>query len=114
MMNIRPSLACAIACATLRGQPTNLDIHLQRRHAVRRARDLEVHVAHGVLNALDIGQNRLFAGGLALAVIRPIATPATGALIGTPASISESVLPQVEPIEVEPFELSTSETTRIV
>ena len=40
--------------------------------------------------------------------------PATGALIGTPASIRARVEPQVEPIEVEPFELSTSETTRIV
>ncbi len=47
-------------------------------------------------------------------VMRPIATPATGALIGTPASIRLSVLPQVEAIEVEPFELSTSETTRMV
>ncbi len=43
-----------------------------------------------------------------------MATPATGALIGTPASISDRVLPHTEPIDVEPFELSTSETTRIV
>ena len=47
-------------------------------------------------------------------VIRPMATPATGALIGTPASISASVLPQTLAIEVEPLELSTSETRRIV
>ena len=59
----------------------------------------------GVFAALEVSP---------VAVIRPIATPATGALIGTPASISESVLPQTEPIEVEPFELSTSETTRMV
>src|SRR5919204_475385 len=45
---------------------------------------------------------------------RPIATPPMGALIGTPASMSESVEPQVEAIEVEPFEESTSDTTRIV
>ena len=39
--------------------------------------------------------------------------PATGAWIGTPPSISASVEPQTEPIEVEPLELSTSDTTRI-
>ena len=55
-----------------------------------------------------------YVAGLAASVIRPIATPATGALIGTPASISARVLPQTAPIEVEPLELSTSETTRIV
>ena len=40
--------------------------------------------------------------------MRPIAAPATGALIGTPASMSASVEPQVEAIEVEPLELTTS------
>ena len=38
--------------------------------------------------------------------------PATGALIGTPASISDSDEPQTEPIEVEPLERSTSDTRR--
>ena len=36
--------------------------------------------------------------------------PATGALIGTPASISESVEPQTEPIDDEPFDSSVSDT----
>ncbi len=45
---------------------------------------------------------------------RPIAIPATGALIGTPASISASVDPHTDAIEVEPFELRISETSRIV
>ena len=40
--------------------------------------------------------------------------PETGALIGTPASISESVEPQTEPIDDEPFDSSVSETIRIV
>ena len=40
--------------------------------------------------------------------------PATGALIGTPAAISDSVEPQTEPIDVEPLDWRTSETTRIV
>ena len=39
--------------------------------------------------------------------------PATGALIGTPASMSASVEPQVEAIEEEPFDSSTSDTTRM-
>ena len=40
--------------------------------------------------------------------------PPTGALIGTPASISESVDPQTEPIDDEPFDSSVSDTIRIV
>ena len=40
--------------------------------------------------------------------------PATGALIGTPASISDRLDAQTDAIEVEPFELSTSETRRSV
>ena len=44
---------------------------------------------------------------------RPIATPATGALIGTPASISARLVPHTEAIELEPFDSRISETTRI-
>ena len=33
-----------------------------------------------------------------------MAIPATGAFSGTPASISDSVDPQTEPIDVEPFD----------
>ena len=40
--------------------------------------------------------------------------PETGALIGTPASMSESVEPQTDPIDEEPFDSSVSETRRIV
>ena len=40
--------------------------------------------------------------------------PATGSLIGTPAAISDSVEPQTDAMEVDPFEASTSETTRRV
>ncbi|CAB4861919.1 unannotated protein [freshwater metagenome] len=40
--------------------------------------------------------------------------PATGALIGTPASMSDRLLEQTEAIEVEPFEASTSDTRRSV
>ena len=46
--------------------------------------------------------------------MRPIATPATGALIGTPASISASVPPQTVAIDDEPFDSVISETMRIV
>ena len=42
----------------------------------------------------------------------PIDTPATGALIGTPASISARLVPQTVAIELEPFDSRTSETTR--
>src|ERR687886_549007 len=40
--------------------------------------------------------------------------PPTGALIGTPASCSESVEPETDPMEDEPFDSSVSETIRIV
>ena len=40
--------------------------------------------------------------------------PPTGALIGTPASMSASVEPHTEPIDDEPFDSSISETMRIV
>ena len=40
--------------------------------------------------------------------------PATGALIGTPASISASELPQTLAIDDEPFDSRISETTRMV
>src|ERR687889_2355588 len=46
--------------------------------------------------------------------MRPMATPATGALSGTPASISDSEEPQTEAIELEPFDSRMSDTTRIV
>ena len=39
--------------------------------------------------------------------------PATGVLIGTPASISERQPPQTEAIEVEPFEAMISDETRM-
>ena len=39
--------------------------------------------------------------------------PATGARSGTPALSMLSVEAHTEPMEVEPLELSTSETTRI-
>ena len=47
-------------------------------------------------------------------VTRPQEMPATGALMGTPASMSASVEPHTEPCEVEPLELSTSLTSRMV
>ena len=43
-----------------------------------------------------------------------MAIPATGAFIGTPASISASVEPHIEACEDEPLEDNTSDTTLIV
>ena len=42
--------------------------------------------------------------------IRPIAIPATGAFKGTPACNIDRVDAQTDPIEVDPFEPSASET----
>ena len=38
--------------------------------------------------------------------------PATGRVIGTPASISDSELPQTEAIDEDPLDSKMSETTR--
>src|SRR5262244_2511279 len=43
----------------------------------------------------------------------PIATPATGASSGTPASIIESDAPHTVAIDDDPFDSRMSETTRI-
>ena len=42
-----------------------------------------------------------------------MAIPETGALIGTPASISERLLEQTDAMEVEPFDDMTSLTRRM-
>ena len=47
-------------------------------------------------------------------VINPIAIPAAGLFIGTPASNNASVEPQTEAWEVDPLELNTSDTNLIV
>ena len=47
-------------------------------------------------------------------LIKPIAIPATGFLIGTPASISDKVEPQIDACDDEPFDDKTSLTTLIV
>ena len=46
-------------------------------------------------------------------MIRPIATPATADLSGTPASIIASDPPQTDAIDDEPFDSRMSETMRI-
>src|SRR6266581_2255880 len=74
-------------------QPLDLDVHLNRRHAIPGPGDLEVHVA---------------------SVINPIATPAHADLIGTPASMSASEPEQTEAIDDEPLDSRISDTIRIV
>ena len=55
----------------------------------------------------------IYLSGSSGLVTSPVEIPATGAVIGTPASIRAKVLPQILPWDVDPFELSTSETTLI-
>src|ERR1044071_6778379 len=47
-------------------------------------------------------------------ITRPIATPATGAFMGTPASIKASEPPHTVAIDDEPFDSVISDTMRIV
>ena len=90
--------------------PLDLDVHLDGGNALIRAGNLEVHVAQEVLEALNIREHDDL---VVLSLMRPIAMPATGFLIGTPASMSARELAQMLACEVEPFELSTSDTARI-
>src|ERR687885_606046 len=46
--------------------------------------------------------------------MRPIAMPATGRLIGTPASISDSEEPHTDAIDDDPLDSRMSDTTRMV
>ena len=46
-------------------------------------------------------------------LIKPMATPATGAFMGTPASIMASEEPHTEAMEEEPLDSVISETTRM-
>ena len=47
-------------------------------------------------------------------MMRPMATPATGAFKGTPASIMASAPPHTDAIDEEPFDSRMSDTTRTV
>ena len=55
-----------------------------------------------------------YSSGFSFDVTSPVDIPATGFFIGTPASISARVLPQILACDVEPFEDNTSDTTLIV
>src|SRR4029077_19783726 len=44
---------------------------------------------------------------------KPIATPATGAFSGTPASINDNAAPQTVAMEDDPFDSKMSDTTLI-
>ena len=89
----------------------DLDVHLQGGDALARAGHFEVHVAEVHLRCPGY---HVRIANVSPYLTRPIAIPATGRLIGTPASISAKVLPQTLAWEVEPFEERTSETRRIV
>ena len=56
----------------------------------------------------------IYSSGFSFDVTKPVEIPATGFLIGTPASINASVLPHILACDVEPFEDNTSDTTLIV
>ena len=90
--------------------PATLMSICRRSDAVARSGNLEVHVAVVIFGARDVGQDRRISR---LPSPSPIATPATGAFSGTPASISESDAPQTVAIEDDPFDSRMSETTRI-
>jgi hypothetical protein len=68
------------------GDAVDLGVELEGGDELGGAGDLEVHVAEGVLGAEDVGEG----GVLALGVDEAHGDAGDGALIGTPASISDS------------------------
>ena len=77
------------ACLLLKGQAFDLDVHLAGGDALGGAGHLEVHVAEVVLVTEDVAQDSVLADSLS--VMRPMAMPLTGRLIGTPPSIRARV-----------------------
>lgn len=92
------------------GDTVDLDVHLQGGDALVGTGNLEVHVAQVVFVTEDVGQD----GELLAFLDQAMAIPATGALTGTPASISAREAPHTEAIELEPLDSVISETTRMV
>ena len=92
------------------GHAGDLDVHLQGGDAAARAGDLEVHVPVVVSwPAMSLSTAKS-----SPALTRPMATPATGASMGTPASNNARELAQTVAIDEEPFDSRISETTRTV
>ena len=91
-------------------------VELETGDACLGAAKFEIHVAEMIFGADDVGQQVVAFQVAALrrfSVTRPTEMPATGVLIGTPASISASIPPQTLAIEVEPFDSITSLEMRI-
>jgi len=109
------SLACGERTSEhLRRDSVELGVQLQRGDEVLGARALEVHVAERIFGTEDVGQGDEAALGLTStstsSETRPIAMPATGALSGNTGVEQRSVDAQTDPIDVEPLELSASDT----
>ena len=88
----------------------DLDVHLQRSHAVGRAGDLEVHVAEMVLVAEDVGEHH---EGLVFLDEAHRHTGDRG--LGRHAGVHQATSSCRRPIaiELEPFDSVISDTTRM-
>ena len=87
----------------------DLNIHLNSGNSFSCPGNLEIHIAEVVFITQDIGED-----DFRVSLTRPMAIPATGSLMGTPASMRERHPPQTVAIEEEPFDSSISETIRMV
>jgi hypothetical protein len=92
------------------GEFVDFDVHLQGGDALAGAGYLEIHVTGMVLIAEDVGQDTTWSPSFT----SPMAMPATGALMGTPPSIRARVPAQTVPMEEDPLDSSTSDTSRMV
>jgi len=75
-----------------------LDVELDGGDAFAVPQTLKSHVAEVIFLAEDVGEE----GGLVALLTRPTEIPATGRVIGTPASISAGIRPQLEAHRARP------------
>ena len=116
---IRASLACASAPAsTLEGMPSSL---VSSCNAVTKSlvpahlKSMSPNASSAPRMSVSVTKRRSTPppSTSTSSETRPIAMPATGAFNGTPALSSDSVEAHTEPIDVDPFEPSASETWRM-
>ena len=88
----------------------DLDVELDRGDAVAGAAYLEVHVAEVIFLAEDVGQE----DDRSPSFTRPTEMPATGLVMGTPASMRARHPPQLLAIELEPLDSRMSLMIRTV
>ena len=98
------------------GNAAEFEVQLEAGDAVCGAGDFAIHVAEAVFPADDVGEEfvaRMILSWSSCSVQMPMLMPATGRIMGTPASMRAREAPQTVAIEVEPLDSMISLVTRM-